>query len=624
MNRSRLGLIGLCSAVVASALGIGAAGTTTVPGCATSSAVGEWPSYSGRLPEPGAPGGNRIQPSEQAISPANVSKLGVAWKLDMPDGGLIHSTPSVADGCVFVGTDLGTVYAINADTGSVVWKNKLADDGGSSPFVGAGIVGSPAIVNGRVFVGVTAPNESIEVALDEITGQTLWSTRVDADSGGGVDSSPVPFDTGGGLLLFQAYQGDESSPHSNPGWAILDAGTGAIVTAGKTIPAAAYAGGDRGGSIVDTPAIDVDAKVAYAGTGNPASVHQNPVTDALVKIDLNPSNATFGQIIGSARGTSDSYPSPKDINLPTCPRTRNLQWPVGPFGCGSLDFDFFSTGDLYTASNGRQMFAEIQKSGVMQAVNTSDMSVAWKTTLNVGCFFCNGGSTAADANGIYVATTGGNLFALNKETGAIKWAIVGTGSYHYNGVTVANGVVYDINDLGFLEAIDASNGRPLLAHPLLTETGGPYQDGENSSGVSVARDTVFAASTNAAGGGSALFAFKLGAGSGGLPLPNLPPLPTVPAPALAIVSLPGATTAGYATQILVIRKGSKLNYANLDNVSHDVVSVAKAPNGSPLFSSAIIGLAKVVPVNGFENVGSGTYAFYCSIHPWMTGKILVR
>jgi len=564
-----------------------------------------------------------MQPDEAAISPDNVSKLGLAWKLDMPDGGLIHSTPAVADGCVFVGTDLGTVYAVNADTGQVVWKNKLTTDGGSTPFTGAGIVGSPAVANGRVFVGVTATTASIEVALDEVTGTVVWSTSIDSDGGGGADSSPVPFDTGGGLMVFQSYQGDESSPHSNPGWAILNASTGAIVTAGKVIPAAAYAAGDRGGAIVDTAAIDVDAKMLYAGTGNPASVHQNPVTNAQVKIDLDPSSATFGKIVGSARGTSDSYPS-KDVNSPTCPHTRTVQWPVGPFSCASFDYDFFSSGVLYTGSNGRQMFAEMQKSGVMQAVNTADMSVAWKRTLNVGCFFCNGGSIAADNNGIYAATTGGNLFALNKDTGAIKWAVAGSGSYHYNGVSVANGVVYNMNDQGALEAFDASSGRPLLAHPLLTESGGPYQDGENSSGVSVARNTVYAASTNLSGGGSALFAFKLGAGSGtGPPLPGLPPIPHL-GRGLTVLAGPGSYTSTYWTPIVVVQAGNEqLSFTNLDVQRHNVVEVTNG--GTPLFDSDLAGLGETVPVRFHAHLEPGKlYSFYCTLHPGMFGRIVAE
>jgi outer membrane protein assembly factor BamB len=615
----RAGLLAAAATAV-TLLGGGVAGAATPPGCAGAASGGDWPSYSGQLPAAGAPGGNRLQPSEQAITPSNVSQLGLAWKLDMPDGGVIDHVPTESDGCVFVGTDLGTVYAVNADTGAVVWQNKLAKTNGNSVAVGAGVIGSPAISNGIVYVGVTTATSSTEMALDETTGSTVWSTPIDTDPGGGADSSPVVFDTGGGPMVLQAYQGDESSNHSNPGYAILNATTGAIIYAGKILPTAAYAAGDRGGSIVDTPAIDEDAKVAYAGTGNPASVHQNQITDSEIKIDLNPVSPTFGQIIGAARGTSDSYPSPSDANLPTCPQTRYQQWPVGPASCLSLDYNFLSTGDLYTAGNGQQMFAELQKSGVMQAVNTKDMSVAWKSTLSVPCLACNGGSTAADANGIYAATTGGNLYGLNKDTGAVKWAVGGTGVDHYQGVTVANGVVYDTNEEGAIEAFDASNGVPLWVHNVLTESGGPYSDGGNSDGISVARDTVYAASAKANGAGSALFAFKVGAGSGGglPPLPSPPPPPSVPTPAQTILTAPGATNTTFATPVIVLPQGSPLNYTNLDTVAHNVTS------SQGLFSSPTESLGGSAPVSGVQNLAPGTYSFYCSLHPWMTGQIIVE
>ena len=107
-------------------------------------------------------------------------------------------------------------------------------------------------------------------------------------------------------MLFQGFQGDESSTHSNPGWVILDgsrAGGGRILVKEHTIPPADYAAGDRGGSLVDTPAVDAARKVVYAGTGNPASPRQNRRTDALLKIDADPSHATFGQVLAFHRGT---------------------------------------------------------------------------------------------------------------------------------------------------------------------------------------------------------------------------------------------------------------------------------------------------------------------------------
>src|SRR5207248_11305972 len=97
-----------------------------------------------------------------------------------------------ADGCVYTGTDVGTVVAANADTGQVVWKTALADAGGIS-LAGAGIVGAPAVADGLVYIGMTTTRASVEVALDEATGAIDWTHTVDADQGSGIDSSPLPF-----------------------------------------------------------------------------------------------------------------------------------------------------------------------------------------------------------------------------------------------------------------------------------------------------------------------------------------------------------------------------------------------------------------------------------------------
>jgi len=320
----------------------------------------------------------------------------------MPDGGKIQSVPTEADGCVFTGTDLGGVVAINVATGQVVWKRALSGDGsGSSAFVGAGLVGAPAVANGLVYVGLTASDASREVALDEATGAVVWSTVINNDSGGGADSSPVPFDVGSGPMLFQSYQGDESGPHSNPGYAILDAtraGGGQILVAKKMIPVADYAGPnqDRGGSITTTPAIDVARKLAFTGTGNPANAHRNPVTDSEVKIDLDPASTTFGDIVGVAQGSPEDYPLPSDMTPPTC--HHEIQWPASIFTCLQTDMDYLSSGNLYTASNGHQYFAELQKSGVVMAVDTTTMQPAWTATIGVPCLGCNLGRARPTAS----------------------------------------------------------------------------------------------------------------------------------------------------------------------------------------------------------------------------------
>ena len=589
----------------------------TIRGCAAANPPGgEWPFYSGTLD------GHREQLKEKSIDRGNVSELGVAWRASMPDGGVIHSTPVVADGCVYTGTDLGNVYALNADTGKVVWSRALGEGGeGSGTFEGAGIVGSPAVADGLVYVGATTPKASALSALDQATGKVVWKRVVDKDEGGGLDSSPVPFNG----MVFQAFKGDESSDHSNPGFAIVDGSrkkAGKILVKTHTIPPEDFAAGYRGGSIINTPAVDLKRDLVFAGTGNPVSEKQHPRTNSLLKIDADPASPSFGTILASHRGTSDSYPFPEDVDSPACQTT--VQWPIGRFSCAQFDFNFLSSPNLWTNSEGRRMFGGLQKSGVYTAVYTDTMELAWQATLGVPCFGCNLSSTAVDENAIYVAVTGGNLYALDRDTGGVKWATPMTGTLRYNGVAVANRIVYSLNDAtGTLQAFDASNGAQLFAHPFSQDTGEPMNDTGNSSGVSVARNTVFA--TSQAGGTSTLFALKLGATGGGSPPPDEQPPGEQPPPpddgesAEGVIATgPGAASYGYLTPVVTINKGGKVSYVNVDAVRHNVSST------DGLFRSELAGNGETVTVAGTEKLEPGTYQFYCEPHPGMKGQLEVR
>ena len=598
--------------------GGGGAAERAMPGCAPPDVPGgEWPFYSGTLD------GHRQQLGETTISTDNVAQLGLAWKTTTPDEGTIHSTPTVANGCVYFGTDLGNAYALNADTGEVVWEQALGEGGeGSNTFEGAGIVGSPAIKDGLVYVGSTTPKASVLSALDQATGAVVWKVAIDEDEGGGVDSSPVPFNG----MVFQAFKGDESSNHSNPGFVMVDAsrdGGGEILVKTHNIPAEDFEKGYRGGSIINTPNVDLEQKLVFAGTGNPASEEQHPITNALLKIDANPDSSTFGKILASHRGTSDSYPAPQDINTPTC--QTELQWPLGRYSCAQFDFNFLASTNQWTNSDGRKMLGGLQKSGVYTAVYTDTMERAWQTTLGVPCFGCNLSSTAVDDNGIYVAVTGGNLYSLNRDTGDVQWATPATGTFRYNGLAVANGIVYSLNDAtGTLMAFDAASGASLYSHSFSQDTGSQMNDMGNSSGVSVARNTVF--STAQTGGTSTLFALKMGAtgdpdGGNEEPPPSEEPPPPGgggPGNEGVVATGPGAASYGYLTPIVTISKGTTASYINVDAVRHNVSS----PEG--LFRSELANTGETQAVAGTEKLEPGTYQFICEPHPNMKGQLIVR
>ncbi|HVT63867.1 MAG TPA: multicopper oxidase domain-containing protein [Mycobacteriales bacterium] len=91
----------------------------------------------------------------------------------------------------------------------------------------------------------------------------------------------------------------------------------------------------------------------------------------------------------------------------------------------------------------------------------------------------------------------------------------------------------------------------------------------------------------------------------------------------AVVVGPGGASTGYYTRISVMTTGSSLTFINLDQLAHTVTSVARKPDGSPLFNgNALPG--KTAKVEGVEKLPAGTYQFYCQFHPNMTGELIVE
>ena len=56
------------------------------------------------------------------LTPANVSKLGLAWSMDLPEEVTLESTPLEVDGTLYFAGGYAEVYAVNALTGHLLWK----------------------------------------------------------------------------------------------------------------------------------------------------------------------------------------------------------------------------------------------------------------------------------------------------------------------------------------------------------------------------------------------------------------------------------------------------------------------------------------------------------------------
>lgn len=82
-----------------------------------------------------------LNPSERILTAVNVSRLVLSW-IGHP-GDVIYSSPTVANGVVYIGSDDGKLYAFDARTGMRRW----------TALTGKGIFSSPAVADGVVYVG---------------------------------------------------------------------------------------------------------------------------------------------------------------------------------------------------------------------------------------------------------------------------------------------------------------------------------------------------------------------------------------------------------------------------------------------------------------------------------------
>ena len=98
--------------------------------------------------------------------PGVVELHGVKWKVKT--GGAVYSSPALADGVVYIGSNDGKVYAVDAETGATKWT-----------FAARGrIASSPAISGGVVYV---ESYDSQLYAIDAATGQKKWSFATEGE-----------------------------------------------------------------------------------------------------------------------------------------------------------------------------------------------------------------------------------------------------------------------------------------------------------------------------------------------------------------------------------------------------------------------------------------------------------
>jgi polyvinyl alcohol dehydrogenase (cytochrome) len=405
---------------------------------------------------------SRFQP-RPGLAAADVPKLQLKWALGFPGDTRAVSQPAIVGGRVFVGSNGGTVYSLDAATGCIYWT---FDAGG----VARTAISIERAADGRAWVAYFGDSNAYVHAVDALTGKPLWKVRMDEHPLARITGAPVYHK---GRLYVPVASGEELGSMApkyecctfRGSISAIDAATGRRIwkTYSVTDPPRPYKKnaegtqlfGPAGGGIWSAPTIDEKRKRLYAGTGNSYTGVEIPTSDAVIALDLE-----TGSMIWANQVT------PHDNWIPGCPKSINCPEVSGD------DYDFAASTILRTI-NGKEVLVAGQKSGVVYGLDPDQRGkILWQTRVGqgsglvgaIGFGMATGGRTIYAAVGDLGRRDGTpGLYALRIDSGQRTWSTpapaTGGAPAQAAAVSAMPGVVFSASWGGRLRAYSMTTGR---------------------------------------------------------------------------------------------------------------------------------------------------------------------
>ena len=387
------------------------------------------------------PENTRMQSAAAAgLDRSQVSKLRLKWAFGFPGATSALGQPSAAGGRLYVGSAGGVVYALDAHTGCTYWTFKAAQTVRTAinvaPYSEPRPSGSGSQAHYAVYFGDAQSNT---YAVDADTGALLWKTRVDEHPFSHITGTPTLYE--GRLYVPVSTGAEEFVAAGDPKYkcctargsvVALDARNGERLWKTYTIPepqptrvnsAGTQQFGPSGVSIWSAPTVDVKRKVLYVGTGNEHSGPETTASDAVMAIEMGTGKVLWTKQLTPADHWNVACVLPGQVNCPEKP---------------GEDSDIGASPILVQIAGGKRLLLVGQKSGVMWALDPdAEGKVVWHQRLGKGGVL--GGimfGPAADAENVYVPLSdytilgpieggdpkvGGGLFALRIQTGEKAW-----------------------------------------------------------------------------------------------------------------------------------------------------------------------------------------------------------
>ena len=506
---------------------LGAAGPTVLPQMTGFCAGGQKPTNSSKSWNGwGVDDANtRFQAAADAgLTADQVPALKLKWAFGMPNGTSAYSQPTVWGGRIFIGSNDGTIYALDAHSGCIYWRYQ------AKALVRAAAVVGPGP---RVYIGDL---ESNFYALDGDTGKLVWRKKL--------DDQPYTRITGTAKLhdgrLYVPIASQEENAGSVPQYnccqfrgnvVALDAKDGKEIWRTYTTPepkptkvskTGVQFYGPSGATIWSSPTIDGKRSLLYVATGNGYSAPEIQTADALIALDLK-----TGAIRWSKQAMSDMF-----------------NWDCGrPGGNGGNcpenpgeDVDFGSSAILVPLANGHDMLVAGQKAGIVYGFDPDRKGeIVWQTRIGKGGKLGGILWGMAAHDGVVFAplsdfnraepAAGGGLFALDAATGKVVWhtpppappclAQRGCNAAQMAPPSAIPGIVFSPSMDGHIRAFAMAGGKIVwdydAAHEFTTVNGMPAKGGSfSATGPTVVDGILYTTSGYSQGmPGNVLLAFSL-------------------------------------------------------------------------------------------------------------------
>jgi polyvinyl alcohol dehydrogenase (cytochrome) len=413
----------------------------------------------------------RFQSADKGgLTATTVPQLTLKWAFGFAGVTSARSQPAVAGGRLFVGSENGDLYALNAKTGCTYWTYHAQAGIRSAISVGPyKKPGGPAVAVYFADGGANA------YAVDSATGKELWKRKVDDHQYAKSTGAPTFYE--GRLYVTVAGVGEEGQGGSGKyecctfrgSVTALDANTGAVAWKSYSIQEepkprgknkdGVQAWGPAGGGIWGAATIDPRRRAIYVATGNGYSDPPQRTTDAVLALDMDTGKIRWV----NQPGVTDVWTGgckPENPDNPTCPEKQ------GP------DHDFSMSPVLAKRSNGKDVVIAQQKSGMAWAFDPDNGgALLWQYRTSQGSGLGGQWGAATDDKQAYfgvVAQTPGGMRAVKIDTGEEVWSkpapqkLCGTGrgcsAAQGGAVTAIPGVVFSGSADGGIRAYAAADG----------------------------------------------------------------------------------------------------------------------------------------------------------------------